>query len=103
MVKTLKVIVEPGVGTFDELGQRRAGEIAVLIVDRLDPCTIDGRQLPAKQVQLTAEQHELAQDRAESVAIIAPEIGNGFEVGFQMPQQPDHFDVPVGLGFETTP
>jgi hypothetical protein len=30
----------------------------------------------------------------------APEVGDGLEVGLQVPQQPDHFDIAVGLGFE---
>jgi len=39
LVEPLKVIIELGVSEFDELGQRRAGEIAVLVVDR---CTARG-------------------------------------------------------------
>jgi hypothetical protein len=37
LVQTLQVIVELGVGEFDELGQRCTGEVAILVVDRLDP------------------------------------------------------------------
>ena len=47
-----------------------------------------------------AQQHELAEHRAEGVAVVAAEIGDGLEVGLQMPQQPDHLDVAVGLGFQ---
>ncbi len=82
------------------LRQRRAGEIAVLVVHRLDPGAVDREQFAAKQIQLTAEQHELAEDRAEGVAVVAAEVGDGLEVGLQVPQQPDHLDVAVGLGFE---
>src|SRR5258707_9326840 len=46
-----------------------------------------------------AQQHELAEDRAEGRMIVAAEVGNRFEV-FQMPQQPDHLDVAMGLGFK---
>ena len=100
LVQTLEVIVELGVGKSDELSQRCAGEVAVFVVDRLDPRAVYRDQLPAKQVQLAAEQHKLAEDWAEGASVIASEIGDGLEVGFQMSQQPDHFDVAMGLGFE---
>src|SRR5208337_422179 len=87
-------------GEVDELRQRRASEVAVLVVDRLDPGAIHCQQFSAIQVQLTTEQHELTEDRAERVAIVGAEIGDGLEVGLQVSQQPDHLDVAVGLGFE---
>ena len=34
------------------------------------------------------------------MAVVATEIGDGLEVGLQVPQQPDHLDVAMGLGFE---
>jgi hypothetical protein len=70
------------------LRQRRAGEVAVLVVDRLDPGAVHRQQLPAIQVQLTTEQHELAKDRAKRVAVSGTEIGDGLEVGLQVSQQP---------------
>jgi hypothetical protein len=100
LVEPLQVIVELGIGEFDELRQRGAGEVAVLVVDRFDPGAIDREQFPAKQVQLTAEQHELAEDRAEGVAVVAAEIGDGLKVGPEVAQQPDHLDVAMALGFE---
>ena len=100
LVEPLKIIVELGVGEFDELGQRRAGEIAILVVDRLDPRAVHRQQLSTEQVQLPAQQHELAEHRAEGVAVVAAEIGDGLEVGLQVTQQPDHLDIAVGLGLE---
>ena len=38
--------------------------------------------------------------RAESRAVVAPEIGDGLEVRLQVPQQPDHFEVATGLRFQ---
>jgi len=49
VVETLQVVVEPGVSQLDELGQRGAGEVAALVVDRLDPGAVDGEQLAAEQ------------------------------------------------------
>ena len=65
-----------------------------------DPRAVHRDQLPDKQVQLAAEQHKLAEDRAEGAGVIASEVGDGLEVGFQMSQQPDHFDIAMGLSFE---
>ena len=100
LVEALQIVVKLGVSHFDELCQGRAGEVAVLVVDRLDPGAIHGQQLSAEQLQLAAKQHELAEDRAESLAVVAPEIGNGLEVGLQMPQQPDHLNVAMGLSLQ---
>ncbi len=69
MVEPLQIVIELGVGKFDELGQGRAGEVAVLVVDRLDPGAVDRQQLPAEQIQLAAQQHELAEHRAEGIAV----------------------------------
>jgi hypothetical protein len=88
-------VVELGVSGFDELGQGRPHEIAVLVVDRLDPRAIHREQLPAKQVQLATEQHKFTEHLAEGVAVVAPEVGDRLEVRLQAPQQPDHLDVAV--------
>src|SRR6516162_1456211 len=77
-------------------------KIAVLVVDRLDPRAIHRQQLPAKQVQLATEQHKFTEYSAESVAVIAPEVSDGLEVRLQVPQQPDHLDIAVGLGLQPT-
>jgi hypothetical protein len=61
---------------------------------------VDGEQLAAEQVQLTAQQHELAEHGAEGLAVVTPEVSDRLEVGLQVPQQPDHLNVAVGLGFE---
>jgi hypothetical protein len=63
------------------------------------PCTASGSS-PAEQIDLAAEQHELAEDRAEGLVVGAAEIGDGLEVGLQVPQQPDDLDVAMGLGFQ---
>ena len=49
LVEALQIVIELGVSGFDELGQGRPREIAVLVVDRLDPGAIHRQQLPAKQ------------------------------------------------------
>ena len=99
-VQTLQVIVKLGVGEFDELGQRCAGEVAILVVDRLDPRAVHCQQLATEQIQLLAEQHELTEHWAEGLAVIAAEISDGLEVGLQVTQQPDDLDIAVGLGFQ---
>ena len=78
-VEALKVIVELLIRQLDELGQRGTGEIAVLVVDCLDPCAIHRQQLAAEQVQLLAQQHELAERRE----VVAAEVGDGLKVGLR--------------------
>jgi hypothetical protein len=59
LVQTLEVIVELGVGKFDELGQRCAGEVAVLVVDRLGevshPAAPSSRDRRARHRRLSPE------------------------------------------------
>ena len=57
-------------------------------------------ELAAEQVELPAEQHEGPEHRPEGRAVVAPEVGDGLEVGLQASQQPDHLDVAVGLGLQ---
>jgi hypothetical protein len=84
----------------NELGQRCSREVAVLVVDGLDPRAVDRQQLSAEQVELPTQQDKFAEYRAESRAVVAPEIGDGLEVRLQVPQQPDHFEVATGLRFQ---
>jgi len=100
LVETLKIVVELGISGFDILGQGRPREIAILVVNCLDPCAIYRQQLPAKQVQLATEQHKFTEHLAEGIAVVATEVSNGLEVWLQVPQQPDHLDVAVGFGLQ---
>ena len=98
----LEVVFQPLVGAADELSQRRAGEVAILVVDRLDVNSVDRQQLAAVQVEAPAQQYELAEHGAKRRAIVAPEIGDGLEVRFQSPQQPDDLDVAATLCLQPT-
>ena len=83
LVEPLEIIFQPLVGAADELSQRSAGEVAVLVVDRLDAGSVDRQQLAAVQVEPPAQQHELAEHGSKRRAIVAPEIGDGLEVRLQ--------------------
>ena len=49
---------------------------------------------------MAAQHHELAKHRLEGGAVVAAEVGNGLEIRLEVPEQPDHLDVAVGLGFQ---
>src|ERR1700729_879627 len=76
---------------------RTAGEVAILVVDRLDAGSIDGEQLATVAIEPLAQQHELTKHGAERRAIVAPEVGDGLEVGPETAQQPDDLDVAMGF------
>ena len=97
MVEPLEIVLQSLVGRTDERAQRRAGEVAILVVDRLDARPVDRQQLAAVKVEPAAQQHELAEHRFEGGAIVAPEVGDGLEVGLQAAQQPDDLDIALGL------
>ena len=66
LVEPFEVVLQPLVGGTDERAQRRAGEVAVLVVDRLDAGSVDRQQLATVQVEPSAQQHELAEHRFET-------------------------------------
>jgi hypothetical protein len=37
---------------------------------------------------------------AEGVVVVAPEVSDGLEVGLEVPQQPNHFDIAVGFSLQ---
>src|SRR5947208_8081430 len=55
-----------------------------------------------KQVQLATQQHKFTEHVAEGIAVVPPEVSDGLEVRFQVPQQPDNLDIAVGLGLQPT-
>ena len=87
---------------MNELGQGRPREIAIFVVDGLDPRAIHRQQLSAKQVQLATQQHKFTEHLAEGIAVVPPEVSDGFEIRLQVPQQPDHLDIAVSLGLQPT-
>ena len=82
---------------MDEGTQRSAGEISILAIDRLDARAVHSQKLTAKQIELAAQQHKFPEYRPEGRAVVAPEIGDRLEVRPQVPQQPDHFEIAIGL------
>jgi hypothetical protein len=100
LVEPLEVVLQPLVGCTDECAQRRAGEVAVLVVDRLDAGSVDRQQLATIEVEPPAQQHELAEHRFEGAAIVAPEIGDRLEIRPQALQEPDHLDVAFGFALQ---
>ena len=73
LVEPLQVVLQPLVGRTDERAQRAAGEVAVLVVDRLDAGPVDRQQLSCEGHCL-AQQYELAEHRSEGAAIVAAEV-----------------------------
>ena len=66
LVKPLQIVVEFGVRQFDKLRKGYSSDVAVLVVDCLDPGAVDGEQFATEQFQQAPRQHELA----EGVAVV---------------------------------
>jgi hypothetical protein len=101
MVEPFEVFVQPLMGFANELSQRRADEVAVFVVDRLDPGSVDRQQLATIEAEPPAQQHELAEHRFEGAATVASEVRDRFEVRLEAAQQPD--DLDIALGFPLQP
>ena len=80
-VKALQILLQTLIRRLDELLQRIARKILVLVIDRLDARAIHRQQLAPEKLEVLAQQGELAKHRFEGGAIFTPEIGDGFEVG----------------------
>jgi len=92
-----RIIIQPFISGANEILQRVPGEVAVLVVDRLEAGSVHGQQLAAKVVEPPAQQHELLEHRSESGEIVAPKVGDGLEVRPQASQQPDYLDVAMAF------
>src|SRR5277367_2014647 len=100
VIEAGQIVGKPLIRPLDQPFQLLAGEVAIGAIDRLQPGAVDRYQLTAKQIELAAEQHELAEHRFEGVAVVLAEISDGLEVGPQSAQQPDHFEIAGGLSFK---
>jgi len=99
-VKALQILLQTLIHRLDELLQRIARKILVLVIDRLDARAIHRQQLAPEKLEILAQQGELAKHGFEGGAIFTPEIGDGFEVGLQGSQQPDNLDVAMTFGLQ---
>lgn len=61
---------------------------------------IDRQQLPSEQIELPAQDDKLPEHLPEGRPVHTAEIGDGAEIRLQVPQQPDHLDIAMGLGFQ---
>ena len=100
LVQAAEIVSQARIRLGDKPGQGRAREVAVLVVDRLDPGAVHRDQLAPEQVEFAAQQHERAEDLPEGVAIVTAEVGNGLEVGLEVAKKPDHLEVPPRLCLE---
>lgn len=73
---------------------------SLAIVDRLEFGSINGDERFREQVELPAQQDELATDFADRFAIVLAKAGNGIEVGHQVTGQPHQFDVALCFPLE---
>ena len=84
----------------DELRQRAAREVAVLVVHRPDPRAVHREELAAEQVEPAAQDHELPECTSEGGPVLALGVGDRLEARTQAPDEPDHLDVAARLSLE---
>ena len=80
--------------------QLAGGEVAVTVIDRLELAAVDGNDRLREQIQLAALQHKLLAHLANSLAVVAAQIGNRLELRCQATDQPHQLDVALGLAFQ---
>ena len=73
------------------------GIVPILAVPCLELAAINGHDRLGEKVHASAQGDKLATDLAYGLAIVLPEIGDGFEIRYQTTRQPHHLDVALGL------
>lgn len=96
-IEPLHVIGQFLVGFVDELGQCTPCEVAILVVHRLDARSINRQKLSPEQIELPTQDNKFSEHLLEGQPVRAAEFGDGAEVRLQVPQQPDHLHIAVGL------
>ena len=96
-IERLYIIGQFLVGFVYEFRESAPGEVAILVVHRLDARAIYRQQFPPHKVELSAQDDKFPEHLFEGRPVHTAKIGDGAEVGLQVPQQPDHFDVAMGL------
>jgi hypothetical protein len=99
-VQFAQVFVDAGFHFLHQAPELFLGVVAARVVDRFELAAVDGHQFGAEQVELAAEEVEVFEEGFEGAAVVLAEVGDGLEVRAQTAQQPDHFEVAGGLGFE---
>jgi hypothetical protein len=94
----LQIFLQFGLGPRLLLFQFGLAPVLIGGVAGLDPDAVNGQQLAAKQIQLPAQAGEFARDGLEGGGVVLAEVGNGFEVGLQLAQQPEDFQVAPAPG-----
>jgi hypothetical protein len=78
-----------------------AGEIPVAGVHALEFAAIHHGQRALKQADLPADDDELRTGCTDCSAIVAAEIGDGFEIRRQTPGQPHQLDIAMAFSLKT--
>ena len=76
-------------------------EIPAIIVDCLELTAINGHRRLFKEIQLPANEKELAAHLSDGLAVVFPEFGNRFEIWAWPPQQPHQLDIALSFAFQT--
>ena len=76
------------------------GEVPIPRVDGLELAAVDRNTRFAEQFETATQQHELATDLADGLAIVFPEVGHGLEVRHQATGQPNQLDVALAFPFQ---
>ena len=94
----IDVLVQLADGVFELL----LGEVAIAAVDCFELAAVDGDQVAAEEIEFAAEEGEFLADPTDGLPIVPAEIGDGFEVGCELLDEPHDFDVAVGFPFQLT-
>lgn len=94
-----QALVTPGQFPL-ELGLR---EVPIAVVHGLQPRTVDRQKLAAKQIQFPTQHDERSKHLSKRRTVVAPKVGDRLEIRLQLPEQPYHLKIAMGLRFQPLP
>jgi hypothetical protein len=95
-----KIALDPFVDLLQQGFQLLLVEVAILGVLRGKFAPVDGHQFAAEELQLSTKQGKLPAHRLDRRPVVLAEIRDRLEVGRQLAQQPEDFQVASRFGFQ---
>ena len=99
-IQFAQILFDAGFDLLEQFAQLFLGVVAAGIVHCLELAAVDGHQFGAEEFQAAAEQVEMFEQGFKGGAVVAAEVGDGFEVRSHAAQQPDQFQIAGGFGFQ---
>ena len=96
-VEGVQIARDARLDLLDAALDRRRGDVAIACVHRFEAAAVESHDTTGQDVELAARHHELAAGVLYPWAVVAPDGGDGRDVGGEVAGQPHQLDVAASL------